>query len=131
MGPRGNAANATQRTSMVLCVRNEQKLSVVTPPTLFFVCSHFILLSLREEKGFREMGENEDVHPQTVDGGDAGAGASSEGKKGRYRRDKPWVGGASDTLFFRFRFCFCFFCFLSFFHFVFRRRRHAAARVFR
>ena len=35
------------------------------------------------------MGENEELPPQT--GGD-GEGASTGGKKGRYRRDKPWVG---------------------------------------
>ena len=35
------------------------------------------------------MGENEDVPSQP--GGD-GEGASTGGKKGRYRRDKPWVG---------------------------------------
>lgn len=39
------------------------------------------------------MGENEDVDLQAADGGDAEEGASSEGKKGRYRREKPWVGG--------------------------------------
>ena len=37
-------------------------------------------------------GDGEDVPPQGAEGAEAGEAAQSSGKKGRYRRDKPWVG---------------------------------------
>jgi len=37
-------------------------------------------------------GDGDDVPPQGAEGADAGEAKQSEGKKGRYRRDKPWVG---------------------------------------
>ena len=45
-----------------------------------------------------DRGEEDDP-PQTAEGGDGdGEGASGGGKKGRYRRDKPWVSGAAFLL---------------------------------
>jgi len=37
------------------------------------------------------MGGDEDAPPQSTDVAEVGEGASSGGKKGRYRREKPWV----------------------------------------